>query len=179
MESPSTLMSDNFTKRGFTPLEIARPKSPSGAQARARFLTGFTLIELLVVMGLFLMILSLGLVIGFDSFRRDSLIAERNTLISALQKARSQAMNNIGDNGHGFYFDGTNYMIFEGESFVLRKISQDLIIPRNSSISISSLAEVVFGQLTGNATPTPYNIILSDGVSSSTISVNEAGRIEW
>jgi len=30
---------------GFTPLEITRPQGPSGAQARARFLTGFTIIE--------------------------------------------------------------------------------------------------------------------------------------
>ena len=32
-------------KNDFTPLEIARPKGPSGAQARARFLTGFTTIS--------------------------------------------------------------------------------------------------------------------------------------
>jgi prepilin-type N-terminal cleavage/methylation domain-containing protein len=143
--------------------------------------SGFTLIELLIVMGLFVMILSLGLVIGFDSFRRDSLIAERNTLISALQKARSQAVNNIGDSAHGFYFTGANYVIFEGTSSVWRNESQDFFIPKNSSISVSAsdLAGVVFSQLSGDATPTPYEIIISDGISSSSVSVNEEGRINW
>ncbi len=44
----------NFVvSRGFTPLEIARPRGLSGAQARARFLTGFTIIEALVSMAVF------------------------------------------------------------------------------------------------------------------------------
>jgi type II secretory pathway pseudopilin PulG len=140
---------------------------------------GFTLIELLVVMGLFIMILGLGIAIGFDSYRRDTLIAERNTLVSALQKARSKAVNNINREKHGFYFDGTNYFVFEGTSSALRISAQDLIIPKNPSITMSGSAEVVFEQLTGNASPTPYNIFLTDGISSSTISVNEQGRINW
>lgn len=40
------------SRTGFTPLEIAHPKGPSGAQARARFLTGFTLIEVIVVVSI-------------------------------------------------------------------------------------------------------------------------------
>jgi prepilin-type N-terminal cleavage/methylation domain-containing protein len=179
MELPSILISDKNNNKGFTSLEIARPVGPSGAQARARFLTGFTLVELLIVIALFAMILSLGLVIGFDSYRRDTLIGERNTLISAMQKARSQAINNIGDKSHGFYFDGSNYVVFKGNSYATRDASEDLVIPKNPSIIISGMAEVVFGQLTGDASPASYNIVLTDGVSSSTISVNGEGRINW
>jgi prepilin-type N-terminal cleavage/methylation domain-containing protein len=140
---------------------------------------GFTMIELLIVMGLFIIVLSFGIAIGLDSFRANNLIAEKSSLISALQKARSQAINNVGNSGHGFSFDGANYIIFEGASFGSRNWSRDLIIPKSSSITISGFTEVVFEQLTGDASPAPCNIILSEGISSSSISVNEEGRIDW
>ena len=58
----TTKSKNNF--RGFTPLEIARPIGPSGAQARARFLTGLTLIEAIIS----ITILSLILFIVYSSF---------------------------------------------------------------------------------------------------------------
>jgi prepilin-type N-terminal cleavage/methylation domain-containing protein len=139
---------------------------------------GFTLIEILVVMALIAIVFGFSSVVGFDSYRKNSLKAERDTLISALQKARSQAINNVNDIKHGFYFDGTNYILFNGPSYASRNVAQDLIVEKNSAITVSGTAEIIFDQLTGNASPTG-DIILGDGVSSSSVSVNQEGRINW
>ena len=129
-------------------------------------------------MALFAMILGFGLITGFDSYRRDALKAERNTVISLLQKARSQAINNVNDSKHGFYFDGTNYIVFVGDSFASRTVDNDLVVKENPSILISGLTGIIFDQLTGDTTQTG-NLFLSDGISASTISINQEGRINW
>jgi hypothetical protein len=97
-----------------------------------------------------------------------------------LQKARSEAINNIDNSKHGFYFDETNdkYIVFDGDFFDHLKIDQYLLVQKNSAITISGLNDIVFDQLTGNATPTG-DLILSDNISSSTISINQEGRIDW
>ncbi len=140
---------------------------------------GFTLIEILLVITLVALIFAFSSALGFDSFRRNYLKTEQDTLVSILQKARSQAINNINNKKHGFYFNGTDYVIFEGDSFVSPQ-PQDLVIQKNPSITITpgSLTEVVFDQLTGNANPVG-DIVLSDGISSITISINQEGRINW
>jgi type II secretory pathway pseudopilin PulG len=48
--------------RGFTPLEIARPKTLLVRKARVQFLTGFTLLEVLIYLALFAFIISGALV---------------------------------------------------------------------------------------------------------------------
>src|SRR3989344_2111695 len=74
--------------KGFTPFEIARPKGPSCAPARARFQTGFTLVELLVVIAVIGLLASVMLV-SLNSARinaRDSRrIADINQLYKALE----------------------------------------------------------------------------------------------
>jgi len=139
---------------------------------------GFTLIEIILVMTLLVMVLGFGLITGFDSYRRDALRAERNTVISVLQKARSQAINNVNNSKHGFYFDGTNYIVFEGTSSDSRISEKDLLIPKNSVITATGSVEIVFDQLMGNTVQTG-DFILSDDTSSTTISINQEGRINW
>ncbi len=138
---------------------------------------GFTLIEILLVVSIIAMIFAFTVALGFDSYRRNSLKTERDTLISILQKARSQAINNVNNTKHGFYFNGTEYIIFEGDSFISPQ-PQDLMVQKSSSITTSGLNEIIFDQLTGNASPTG-EIVLSDGISSTTISINQEGRINW
>jgi prepilin-type N-terminal cleavage/methylation domain-containing protein len=147
---------------------------------------GFTLIEILLVISLIALIFSFTVALGFDSYRRNSLKTERDTLVSILQKARSQAINNIDDSRHGFYFDGTNYIVFAGDSFDPLTVANDLVVKKNPSIEvivnvsteINGLKQIVFNQLTGNIDQTA-SLVLSDGISSSTISINQEGRINW
>jgi len=146
---------------------------------RSLSLTGFTLIEITLVIALIIIIFGFGLTISFDSYRKDNLKAERDTLISVLQKARNESINNLNNTPHGFYFDGTDYILFDGSSYASRDASRDLKIVKNPSITIGGLTEIVFEQLDGNANPIG-DITLSDGINPViSININQEGRINW
>jgi Tfp pilus assembly protein FimT len=143
---------------------------------------GFTLIEITVVLALAILVFGFSAALGFDAFDRNYLKTERTSLLSVLQKARSQAMNNISGKKHGFYFDGTNYVIFEGDSYALRDSSKDFVIEKNKGVNLTGLTEVVFDRLTGNVPScdaSPCDIFLTEGSNSVTISINGQGKIEW
>jgi prepilin-type N-terminal cleavage/methylation domain-containing protein len=139
---------------------------------------GFTILEVLIVMGILSILVGLGLFIGNDFFKGYSLRLEKNTVVSALQKARSQSMNNIGQSNHGIYVTSDGFAIFQGPSYDGRSTSFDQAISSDPSITHSGLNEIVFSQLSGqsNASGT---ITLSNGISSTTISVNYEGAISW
>jgi hypothetical protein len=147
--------------------------------------------ETLVVIGLLIMIVSLGMFIGFDFYRSYAFRSERNTVISILQKARSQSMNNVNQVRHGVHFCNTtcgnklSYIIFQCPANNPQCTSYpgitdtDLTIEAsyNASISNSLPHDVMFDQLSG--TTTTDNITGSDGKNSYSIQINTEGRIEW
>lgn len=67
---------------GFTPLEAARPKGPSGAPARAWLLTGFTLIEAVIAAGVFALA-STSIVGVYTSIQR---INRRSAALEAIEQ---------------------------------------------------------------------------------------------
>jgi arginyl-tRNA synthetase len=80
---------------GLTPLEIARPESPSGAQARARFLTGLT--------GVKLEHIKFGLVLGEGkkkfSTREGNAITLEEVVNKAIELAREIVKNKSAERG--------------------------------------------------------------------------------
>jgi len=155
MALPNILISDNYSKKGFT------------------------LLEILVVFGILMILTSFGLFLSMDFFRGYTFNYEKNILIGVLQKARSESMANINQAPHGFYWDGDNYIIFQGEDYSTRDASFDEVFPASKNISISGVpsAGVVFEQLSGDSSP--FDIIISDNIKSATISINKEGRINW
>ena len=149
---------------------------------------GFTLIEILVVVALLTIVSGLGLIVGMDSYRGYLFRTDRDTLVSLLERARGQAVNNmcIGascTNGrpHGVFIDmaGSRYLLFQGATYATRDSAADEVIVASSAIYRSGLSEVVFEQLSGNANP-QGDIVLSGVVGAvSTTSINAAGRISW
>jgi prepilin-type N-terminal cleavage/methylation domain-containing protein len=152
---------------------------------------GFTLVEILITIGLLVMIASLGLFISFDFYKGYSFRSERSTIVSVLQKARSQSMDNINEKRHGVHFQGNplKYVIFECEGCTSYSGSNSMDNPVDAAYSISvtnpSLPfDVVFDQLTGdcvssNCSTNPLSINISDSGKQYTISVNNQGRIDW
>lgn len=149
---------------------------------------GFTLIEALVVMGILSMLGGLGLFLNLDTYRSLMFRSERDTLISAILKARSQSMNNMcigtgctDGKAHGVYVTKGKYVIFQGQSYATRDTSVDeAIYAQNDTVGFSSPSyEVVFAQLSGSVT-TPLDIGFNDGaVHYSTTSINTEGRVSW
>ncbi|HEX3095565.1 MAG TPA: prepilin-type N-terminal cleavage/methylation domain-containing protein [Patescibacteria group bacterium] len=149
--------------------------------------SGFTLIELLVVIGIFAILASIGLFFSMDFFRTYSTTSEETTLVSTLSKARSQSLANINGYQHGVRITGTGYTIFEGPgtagtplTWATRITASDQVIPVGSSVHSVTNTDVVFAQLSGNATCTSGCAInMTGGGYNKTISINSEGAILW
>src|ERR1039458_2199647 len=75
----------------------------------SRTTNGFTLIEVLVVMGILAILSTMGYLITIDFYKSYAFNAERDTIVSLLQKARAASLSNINESPHGVYFDD-NYV---------------------------------------------------------------------
>lgn len=162
--------------------------------------TGFTLIEVIVVVSMLMAIGALVVFINFNTWRGYAFRGECDLLTSVLQKARNQSINNIclgsgciDGRPHGVAIrppDRPNkYVIFQGNSYTdpAHDFSLDEVFDSNENMNIQGIGEVVFSQLSGEASfpQNPGlpegNIILNEtnGFHSETISINNEGRISW
>jgi len=150
-------------------------------------LSGFSLIEVLIVLGIFAMIMALGLIISFDSYKGYLFRTERGTVVSVLERARSRAMNNYFSTTHGVCYIEPNYIIFRGTTCTTG-VSTNELIPAKANVTIIGLtpaAPVIFDQLTGKLLPqlTPVtdeiSITMSQDVKTSNIKINNEGTINW
>lgn len=148
---------------------------------------GFTLIEILVTMGLVGMLFVAGSFMDISSIGRELVISENTTLVSALQKARSRAMNNIYASPHGVYFgtDEAEYIVFRGASYDSDDVANEHI-ERNINVVVSAkddngndFQEIYFEQLSGKPNIVG-KITLDDGVQTPrVIDISENGLIAW
>lgn len=143
---------------------------------------GFTLIEIVVVIAILGMILVFGLITTMDSFKRSTLQTEQSTLVSALEKARSRAMNNINESKWGVCFLTPNYVIFQGTTCA--PASTNELISANANIANLSdfsnpakFPAIIFSQLSGNTTGA--TIHMTDGIKSAITTINYEGTINW
>ncbi len=139
---------------------------------------GFTLIEILIVITLIGFIISLGSVVNIDFYNREIRLSEQATLISILQKARSDAMNNIHATSHGVHIENNTYTIFEGTTYNPNE-SSNQTIERNPNIIISGLQDVVFKQLSGNTENTGTIILKDPNNLERYINIKANGLIDW
>lgn len=145
---------------------------------------GFTLIELLIVIAILATLAGIGLVIGADSYQRYVFRSERDTIVSVLGKARSEAMNNIGALpsaavDHGVRIEPASIILFRGTSYATRNSAFDFIVPRSAAVTASGVSEVVFAPLSGDVTTGIGTLALTDGRQSATITINGEGQINW
>ena len=156
------------------------PMSWRHKNTKPKLVSGFTLVETLVVVGLMVLLLATGLFLGVDTFKNYTRRSERDVLVSVLTKARSRAMNNMYQTPHGVCRDSSsNYVIFRGSTYI-GGASTNEEIPGNSAVTISGLplcssGGVLFSQLAG--TTTDLTITITQDSRTSTIEVNEEGRI--
>lgn len=167
---------------------MASPKH-SASNLRTR---GFTLTEVLIVIGLLAIIGGFTAVANYDNYRMGALRDERRTLVTALQKARAEALNNLNQAPHGVKVlpGGTpSYVVFEGGDYASADHDKDVPIPSAYPVVLAggSLDEVAFTQLSGEALcaggtcGAGQTITLHDPVrnTDATVTINAEGRIDW
>jgi prepilin-type N-terminal cleavage/methylation domain-containing protein len=139
---------------------------------------GFSLIELLVAMVILVIISSFGIGISSRAYRRGSIDAERDTLRGVLEKARSQALANIGEAAHGLAVTEDEYVVFRGNSYDDRDEDFDEVIPRTAGLVVDGPAEVIFEPIEGTV-DSAVTFTVQGEVKSITVEVNEEGRVNW
>lgn len=150
---------------------------------------GITLIEIMMVIGILSIIATFSLSTNLDDFHRYSFRDDRDLIIGSLQKTRSRAINNIclgvclDGESHGVHFESGKLIVFQGTNFSTRNTSLDETFPLNPNINLTGVNEVVFSQLSGDATTTPINVwhlhMTNNMQNDSTININDEGQITW
>ncbi|MDO8548204.1 MAG: prepilin-type N-terminal cleavage/methylation domain-containing protein [bacterium] len=147
---------------------------------------GFTLMEMLIVMGIILVIASAPLFIDLTSYRADAFRAERSAVVTLLQKARADALNNINQQAHGVAFfppdHQKSYVVFEGDSYAASDPATREVSDGNYLVTFGagSPSEVAFTQLDGSANFSG-DIVLVDTqrAATTTITINHEGAISY
>jgi prepilin-type N-terminal cleavage/methylation domain-containing protein len=148
--------------------------------------TGFTLTEILIVIGIIAVVTSASLAFSMDDWRSYTFRGDRDLLIAALYKARSQAINNMcfgstctNGKAHGVHLQSGGYLVFQGASYAARDTAVDEVIPMTGSTQTSG-ADIVFAALSGNATPAGTTLTVTDtGSNTSVITISGEGQIVW
>ena len=139
---------------------------------------GLTLIEILVVVALFSVLVSIGLVFSFDSYRNYLFRAEVKAVSTMLSQARNRSAANFNESAHVFEILPNEYRIYP-----LNDPSDHDSLERNSAISIiPTTSSVIFEQLSGSlreesACSAPCTISLNNGLLEWEVSINKAGGI--
>jgi len=139
---------------------------------------GFTIMELVIVIGIFAVVLAFGLPIGLDSYRNYLLTSEQRNLVSILRRAENLSLANNGGLPHGVALGEGQYVLYQGSSYAVRNQAFDENYPRVSSVAVSSTPEINFLNLSAMPSVTG-TIVLSNGLRSLTITVNDQGAILW
>lgn len=148
--------------------------------------SGFTLIELILVLAIISFVATFGIIAGIDTYARYSFHSDAENAVSMLQKARSEAVNNIGGSPHGVYVgaDSSSLVLFQGASYVTRDQALDLKIEKARTVSYSDTCmdhSVVFVQFSGEAAACTVSIsnISSSAVAPTLVTINSEGGIDW
>jgi len=147
--------------------------------------SGFTLIEVIVVVAIMSLVISSSLFFTTSHLKHDLLLSQRRHLVNALQTARADAMNNVGQTPYGvaLYPPGVNgYVIFAGSNYSNREQSTETIVLANYPVVLGSSTppEIIFSQLSGNANFAGELVLYDQSSNSSTsIIINYEGKIGW
>lgn len=152
---------------------------------------GFTLLETLVVMAIFIVLMGVGGVIAFNSYKGYLFRSERSTAVSVLERARSRAIANYYGEKHGVHYDDVKheYVIFRGNTYISTDPNNERVFGNPNSV-ITNFGTIIFDRLSGNPNPSASGatthclndekqISVKEGDKESFICINNEGRINW
>lgn len=141
---------------------------------------GFTLIEVMIVISILMILGSAAMVFGIDAYTRSLCQSEYDAYLSLLYKARNQAMSNVYKNSHGVHVGAVAHAVFPGNTYQANNPLNEAY-DRVSSTTISSPADMVFGQLSGRVDSFHVGTTTvgdSGSTCINTIYINHEGAID-
>ena len=138
---------------------------------------GFTILEVSIVIGLFAMLIALGLLLSMDVWRGSSFQSEQDVVTSLLYKARSRAISNVNESSHGLFINTgeEKYFVFEGGDYDSATDKQDF--PMGNGLTFTGDTEIVFTARTGTTTGPSFT--MNGQGKSREFTINEEGGITW
>jgi len=161
---------------GFTPTPELRVLQNGRKASSRRLVSGFSVIEVSVVIGLFGMLIALGLLLSMDVWRGSSFQSEQDVVLSLLYKARSRAISNINEHNHGLRIEEDEYILFEVDDDGTTHINE---VPFNmgGDFDFPDDTEIVFTARTGETDG--HTLTMEGQGKSRTFDINEEGGITW
>jgi hypothetical protein len=145
-------------------------------------------------MSLVIIVGGFSLIVSMDSLRSHSFQDERDLIVNALQKARSQSINNMcfgagctDGKPHGVHIMAGQYVLFQGSSYhdTVQDAALDEVFKSvYAAATVTGFTDVVFSPLSGNASTSPTGVMTltvseSPGINTSVITVGGEGQILW
>lgn len=138
---------------------------------------GFTLIETLLVIGIMMLLATIGYLTSFTYLRSQELSVAAETVASELARAQSEAYVQTNESAHGVAVFTDRVVRFQGDSYVSRTLSADLVTEFPTPVLVSGLNEVIF--FPGTVEPVAAGIITLSGDNQAfDISISTYGVVE-
>ena len=138
---------------------------------------GFTLIELMLVIALMTTIGVFASAIGISFYQSQLLHETSDGLVSALRQAQGYAFSGRHDSAFGVSIEEGAYILFEGDSYAARVVSEDVVFHMASTISVSGPSEIVFSEILG--VPSDIGIFsISLGTKETQFEILPSGNID-
>lgn len=140
---------------------------------------GFTLIEVSIVVAITAVIAGF----SFQTYKLSQSKTETNlaatTVATSMRRAMAQARAVSGDTMWGVKIQNSQIVVFKGTSYASRDTASDEVYSVPSWLTFSGINEVVFNKLTGMPVSTGTVNITGPNNSSSTITLNSYGSIDY
>jgi prepilin-type N-terminal cleavage/methylation domain-containing protein len=139
---------------------------------------GFTLIEVIIVICIILLLFVIVWPIGASFYRQQIISKADQQVVSILKQARANAINQKNNAAFGVELAEGQAVLFQGNTFDSRIISEDITYTLPKIAVIGGLNEIVFLPNTGFV-DTPGSIIIGGAGANKEIKINRLGVIDY
>lgn len=133
--------------------------------------------ELLLVMVLLSMLAAVTIPVSLRFFKLQSVSDTSSELIDLLRTAQVFALTNRHDSAYGVKLVENTFVLFEGESYDTRVVTEDVPFRFSRTATVAGFDEIVFEQRTG-LTNVSNSITVSTLGQEDIVRINTAGVIE-